>query len=154
MRCWARFATFSLLLRPTALDDLGLEAALRWHVEDFSRRSSIPCDLNCSLPEDESLAEPLKTCVYRVVQEALNNCEKHASPRKVSVDVEQDRDTIRVRIADDGAGFHRPVSEIRGLGLVGMWERAAMLGGGVEIESTPGKGTTVILSLPMNREQT
>jgi signal transduction histidine kinase len=141
----------SRLLRPTALDDLGLEAALLWHVEDFSRRSSIACELNCSLPQDQFLSEPLKTCVFRVVQEALNNCEKHASPRKVVVNLEQDDDTIRARISDDGVGFQHPVSEIRGLGLVGMWERAAMLGGGVEVESKPGKGTVVTLTLPLSQ---
>lgn len=141
----------SRLLRPTALDDLGLEAALSWHVDEFTRRSTIPCELVCSLPDDEFLSEPLKTCVYRVVQEALNNCEKHATPHKVTVSVEQDRDALRVRVADDGAGFLYPVPELRGLGLIGMWERAAMLGGTVEIQSTPGNGTAVMLNLPMSR---
>ena len=138
----------SLLLRPTALDDLGLDAALRWHVDDFSRRTSIYCELDCSIPNEKLLPEALKTCVYRVVQEALNNCEKHAAPTRVSITIKYDTENLNVRIRDDGAGFHVGSAALS-LGILGMRERAAMLGGSVQIESTTGAGTTVALSLPL-----
>ena len=138
-----------VLLRPTALDDLGLEAALRWHVEDFSRRTSIYCELACSLPNERALSETVKTCVYRVVQEALNNCEKHAAPTRILLTVKQTPETVDVSINDDGVGFHVGSAGL-GLGILGMRERASIVGGAFQIQSTPGTGTMVVLSVPLS----
>lgn len=138
----------SLLLRPTILDDLGLQDALQWHAEDFSRRTSIPCSLHYGLADSESLPDSIRTCVYRSVQEALNNCEKHASPHSVSIRVAQVREALVVTIADDGNGLADQARDAAGLGILGMRERAAMLGGTLDIQSATGAGTTVTLSVP------
>ena len=139
----------SLLLRPTALDDLGLEAALQWHVEDFSRRTSIRCHLQCRLHDDRSLPESVKTCIYRTIQEALNNCEKHSSADNAFVNVRQDSQAIRVSIADDGRGVQEHRSQAIGLGILGMRERATMLGGSLELKSDAGQGTRINLLVPI-----
>jgi signal transduction histidine kinase len=142
----------SLLLRPALLDDLGLEPALQWQVEDFIRRSGIRCSF-----AGEGLQEPLpdahKTCVYRVVQEALNNCEKHAGATEVRLRVRQTEQALTVQIEDNGRGFAvdksgAPIGRA-GLGILGMRERAANLGGVLKLESTEGKGTRLSLALPL-----
>lgn len=135
----------SVLLRPTLLDDLGLEPALRWHAEEFSRRTHIPCEFSVrglgQLPDDWN------TCVYRVVQEAIHNCEKHASPTRLLISLLQDKQ-LAVTIEDDGCGFDAPAVR-PGLGILGMRERAYMLGGTLNVESALGRGTKVILRLPL-----
>jgi signal transduction histidine kinase len=136
----------SLLLRPTALDDLGLEAALQWHAEDFSRRTSVGCQLSCSLISGESIPESAKTCIYRIVQEALNNCEKHAAASKVTIEVHQSSEGIAVSVTDNGRGI--PPDFANGLGILGMRERAHMLGGHLEVTSEAGLGTKVSLLVP------
>jgi len=136
----------SLLLRPTALDDLGLEAALQWHAEDFTRRTSVRCELSCSLTDDQSIPDAVKTCVYRIVQEALNNCEKHAAASKVIIEVHQSPEGIAVSVTDDGRGVSP--DSAHGLGILGMRERAGILGGQLEFTSEAGAGTRVSLFLP------
>jgi signal transduction histidine kinase len=143
----------SLLLRPTALDDLGLEAALQWHVEDFSKRTSIHGRLDCAIDDDQSLPEAVKTCVYRTVQEALNNCEKHAGANDVVVSVRQDSRGITVSIVDDGRGVQDHGTSDAGLGILGMRERAGMLGGSFSFESEPGRGARVTFFVPVARSQ-
>ena len=138
----------SLLLRPTVLDDLGLEAALQWQAEDFLRRTSVPCELRCSLPDDRFIPEPVKTCIYRIIQEALNNCEKHAAAGRVQIEVQQISGSIAVSIADDGRGISQSVGAA-GLGILGMKERAAILGGHLEFTSEAGRGTKVNLTVPV-----
>ena len=142
----------SLLLRPALLDDLGLAAALQWQAEDFSRRSGIPCRFSEEDLED-ALPDAHKTCVYRVVQEALNNCEKHSAAREVRLRVGQRGRELTVELEDDGRGFRldpqgNPAGAA-GLGLLGMRERAAMLGGTLEMESAQGRGTRLRLRLPL-----
>jgi signal transduction histidine kinase len=95
----------------------------------------------------ENLPDEYKICIYRVVQEALNNAARHASARTASVRVVEDLQTIQVSIVDHGRGFDTP--RVRGLGLVGMEERVKRLGGRLNIESSPGKGTTVKAELPL-----
>jgi signal transduction histidine kinase len=136
----------SLLLRPTALDDLGLEAALQWHAADFSRRTSVKCELSCSFADERSIPESVRTCVYRIIQEALNNCEKHAHASKVNIEVHQSSEGIAVVVTDDGRGI--PPDSTTGLGILGMRERATMLGGHLELSSEAGTGTKVSLLLP------
>ena len=144
----------SLLLRPTLLDDLGLEPALRWQTEDFTRRTHIRCEFHCSQLEGD-LAEPYKVCVYRVLQESLHNIQKHALASNVEICVEQDGDRLLLVVEDNGCGF--PIDDAglpvqnTGLGLLGMRERAAMLGGRVRIDSALGRGTVVMMSLTLNK---
>jgi signal transduction histidine kinase len=144
----------SLLLRPSLLDDLGLGPALEYQVEDFSRRTGIECELvQEGLPPD--LPDAAKTCVYRVVQEALHNCAKHSGAKTVRVSVRQARRVLTVEVADDGRGFSTdpsPEAQQRrrvGLGVLGMRERAEMLGGKLTVESAPSQGTRVTMRLPV-----
>jgi signal transduction histidine kinase len=136
----------ALLLRPSMLDDLGLVAALRWQAREVTRRSG----LNVKMVADE-IAEDLpdshRTCLYRVVQEALNNCVKHSRATQVRVVVHRDRDGLSVTVQDDGIGFEP--SREKGLGLLGMEERVERLGGLFSIESTPGNGTVLSIHFPL-----
>jgi signal transduction histidine kinase len=141
----------SLLLRPSLLDDLGLAPALQWQAEDFSRRSGIPCTFDES-GLDESLPEALRTCVYRILQESLHNCEKHSRASIVHIRVRQTPTQLTLEALDDGLGFQenqdRPVGST-GLGLLGMRERAVALGGHLDIHSESGLGTRLVLTLPI-----
>jgi signal transduction histidine kinase len=142
----------SLLLRPTLLDDLGLAPALQFQVEQFLRRSGIACDYVEENVSDH-LPDAVKTCVYRVVQEALHNCEKHSGATRVRVAVLQDPGFLRIEINDDGRGFlvneKGMPSVSTGLGLLGMRERATIVGGSLEIDSAPGRGTHLSLRIPV-----
>ncbi len=142
----------SRLLRPAILDDLGLVPALQSQLEDFIRRSGIGCDFVEENVSDH-LADPVKTCVYRVVQEALHNCEKHAGAAKVRVTVRQLPECLIAEIEDDGCGFElneqgKPVHNT-GLGLLGIRERAALAGGSLRIDSAPRHGTRIALRVPL-----
>ncbi len=142
----------SLLLRPPLLDDLGLEPAVAWLTDQFTRRTAIRCRFEARNLQ-EYLQDDLKTCVFRVIQEALNNCEKHASPTKIEIFVEQTGHMLRICIEDDGAGFalneNNTPARHAGLGLLGMRERAVLLGGAMDIRSSPGKGTKITFNLPV-----
>jgi signal transduction histidine kinase len=133
-------------LRPAALDQLGLVAAL----EGLGRRSAdvegLEVELDVRVP-DESLDPELKTALYRLVQEALTNVAKHARAARVQVSVEQRPEELCVRVADDGRGFDA-AEPSGGYGLVGMRERAALMGGRLDVESS-GAGTTVTAVFPL-----
>lgn len=139
----------SLLLRPSMLDDLGLVPALHWLAREYSRTTALQVevaasDLELSLPEDH------KTCIYRVVQETLRNASRHAGALHVQISIERRDHWLRVAIQDDGRGF-QPAAE-KGVGILGMEERVARLGGKLLIDSHPGRGTTVICQLPLPNE--
>lgn len=138
-------------LRPAALDDLGLEMALSNYVEKWSERSSIALDFHSGL-EKRRLPPPVETAVYRIVQEALTNVLKHAQANRVSVMLEYRHDELLVIVEDNGRGFHPEVpltvKESGGLGLVGIQERVALVGGKLNIESKPGSGATVAIRIP------
>ena len=136
----------SLLLRPSMLDDLGLVPALEWQAREVSKRTGlrvqVTADENASeLPDDH------KTCIYRVVQEALHNCARHAQAHNVTVEVLQQPTQILLSVVDDGRGFD--ARRVRGLGLVGMEERVHHLGGALRVKSQPGSGTTIAVVLPL-----
>ena len=135
----------ALLLRPSMLDDLGLVPALQWQAREVSKRTGMRVDVAADHVSDD-LPEEHKTCVYRLVQEALHNCSKHASARVVRVTVEEGRSRIRLTIQDDGQGF-QPETE-RGLGLLGMQERVTHLGGTFQVDSARGQGTMLSVELP------
>jgi two-component system sensor histidine kinase UhpB len=135
-------------LRPTALDDLGLRAALTNYVQDWSNRTSIPARLHTSGLLDERLAPDVETTLYRIAQEALNNAAKYSRAGRVEVILERRHDSVLLVVEDDGIGFEADGGVTRqGFGIVGMRERAALVGGNVEIESAPGQGTTVLVRI-------
>jgi len=143
-------------LRPVALDDLGLEAALRRHVDGWATEVGIPADLH-TRGVGSRLPEPIETTVYRVVQEALTNVRKHARATRASVVVEcRGRELVAI-VEDDGVGFRTDDLDAellpsRRLGLSTMTERAALVGGRLEVESKPGHGTTVYLRVPLRAD--
>jgi two-component system sensor histidine kinase UhpB len=133
-------------LRPIALDDLGLGAALRTQVADFGRRAGVETTLALPQAGLEDLDSDEQLVVYRVVQEGLSNVAQHAGARNVRVDVERRGDGTVVRVADDGEGFTSGEQKA-GLGLTGMRERAVLAGGRLDVSSSPGAGTTIELRL-------
>jgi signal transduction histidine kinase len=145
--------SMSGLLRPALLDDLGLVPALQFQLEDFIRRSGIACEFTDKGVE-ERLPDPVKTCVYRVVQEALHNCEKHSSASKVRVTVSQSDEFLLAKVEDDGCGFTSTAQRSTRLGLIGMRERSANVGGSLMIDSGPGQGTRIALRIPLVRSRT
>jgi signal transduction histidine kinase len=136
----------ALLLRPSMLDDLGLVPALRWQAREVSKRTGLKVRMTAEgVPDD--LPDEHKTCIFRVVQEALNNCARHAQAHTVRVQVQSKDETIFVSIQDDGIGFDAKL--LRGLGQVGMEERVAHVGGRFQIDSAPGRGTLLTAELPL-----
>ena len=139
-------------LRPTALDDLGLRAALANYVQDWSRRVSIPAELHTSGLLDERLSSDAETTLYRIAQEALTNVAKHSRASRVDVILERQADSVLLIVEDDGVGFDANPERDGdasgdGFGLLGMQERASLVDATLEIESTAGKGTTVFLRM-------
>ncbi len=140
----------ALGLRPSMLDDLGLGPALEWQARDFSRRSNVPVTVEID-GDLNALPDRHRTCVFRVVQEALTNCVRHAGASAIRVSVQGDKDAVSVMVQDDGIGMADD-SRGRGLGLIGIEERARELGGDLAITSQPNKGTTLTLRLPLHSE--
>jgi len=136
----------ALLLRPSMLDDLGLVPALEWQAREVDKRCGVRIKVDAGAVS-EGLPEGHKTCVYRVVQEALHNIVQHAGARNVSVVVRQEPKRLILTIRDDGKGFD-PQRQ-RGMGLLGMEERVTFLGGTFTVESEPGQGTALHVNLPL-----
>jgi signal transduction histidine kinase len=136
----------ALLLRPSMLDDFGLVPALNWHAREMTKRTGMKVALHADDAADD-LPDEHKTCIYRLVQEAINNSARHAKARKVEVELRREADRVRFSIRDDGAGFDTQF--VRGLGLLGMEERVRRLGGRLEIRSDLGRGTLVQAELPV-----
>ena len=135
-------------LRPTALDDLGLRAALANYVQDWSQRADIPADLHTTGLLDDRLSTEVETTLYRIAQEALNNIAKYSRARHVEVILERRADCVLLIVEDDGIGFD--VAERAngaGFGLIGMQERATLIGATLEIESAPDQGTTILVRI-------
>jgi signal transduction histidine kinase len=134
-------------LRPSMLDDLGLGPALEWQGREFSRHTGVPTTVTVDgVPDD--LPEAHRTCIYRIVQEALTNCAKHAKANHVNVSVTGHDHDVGVIVEDDGVGFV-PGSRRSGLGLLGIEERVQELDGKVWIESALGHGTTIRVRIPV-----
>jgi signal transduction histidine kinase len=145
--CLNEVRDMALLLRPSMLDDLGLVPALEWQAREVSKRTGMLVDTVEENVSDD-LPDELRTCVYRIVQEALNNCSKHAYAKKVRVRVRQDSSHLRVSIEDDGKGFDSRRG--RGMGLIGMNERVMQLGGALRVDSNPAQGTRLEVDLPLS----
>ncbi len=136
----------ALLLRPSMLDDLGLVPALQWQAREVSRRSGIWVKVAAENVSEE-LPEEHKTCIYRLVQEALHNCVRHAEAHNVKVSVRQSDGRLMLHIEDDGKGFD--AQQEKGMGLVGMQERVRHLNGTFMVESEAGRGTAIQVELPL-----
>lgn len=137
----------ALLLRPSMLDDFGLVPALNWHAREMAKRSGMRIRLSA---EDavNVLPDEHKTCIYRLVQEALNNAVRHSGASAVEVAVRREGGQVECEISDDGVGFD--ARHTRGMGLLGMEERVNRLGGEFEIVSQPGHGATIRARLPLS----
>src|SRR6202140_5512751 len=135
----------ALLLRPSMLDDFGLTPALDWQARETAKRTGMRVQVASNLADE--MPEEHKTCIYRLVQEALNNCARHAQASTVQVSVIGRQGKILVSVQDDGSGFDP--QRVRGLGLLGMEERVRHLGGSFEIDSRPGCGTLLRVALPL-----
>jgi len=136
----------ALLLRPSMLDDFGLVPALNWHAREMTKRTGMNVVLSADDAADD-LPDEHKTCIYRLVQEAVNNSARHANARTVEVDVRREEEKVRFTVRDDGAGFETRF--VRGLGLLGMEERVRRLGGSLAIDSQLGRGTLITAELPV-----
>jgi PAS domain S-box-containing protein len=135
-------------LRPTALDDLGLRAALSNYIQDWSARVKISAQLHTSGLLDDRLPSEIETTFYRIGQEALTNVAKHSRARNVDVILERHGDAVTLIVEDNGIGFETgEATADRGFGLLGMQERAALVGASLQIESSAGGGTTVLLRM-------
>jgi len=155
----------SIDLRPSALDDLGLLPALRWYIKEYQQKCSIQVEFQPTGFKERLPAE-IETALYRIVQESLTNTARHANAHKVSILLKEEANVVHATITDDGCGFDAQglqkatVQERgsgwesgsnlgRGLGLIGMQERAVLLDGTLEIISYPGQGTTVEVRIPL-----
>lgn len=136
----------ALLLRPSMLDDLGLTPALNWLARETNKRTGLSVAVSCGENMDD-LPDEHRTCIFRLVQEAVNNSVRHANARNVNVDVQLEHGSVGVSVRDDGAGFD--ARYMRGLGLLGMEERVRRLGGRLSVSSEPGRGTLIHAALPV-----
>jgi PAS domain S-box-containing protein len=143
-------------LRPPALDELGLEEALRSYAQQWSGESGIEVDLHTHGLRTGRLPPLVETSLYRVVQEALTNVRKHAGATRAGVIVERRLDELRLVVEDDGCGFDPSGAGPdagRHWGLRGMAERAMLVAGQIQIESQPGEGTTIYLAIPLRPQE-
>ena len=137
----------SMLLRPSMLDDIGLSAALSWYAKQFSESTGIRVSLSDDGSADR-LPDSHKTSLYRIVQEALTNCARHAEARSAQIHLSSEEDRYLLSIEDDGKGFdlkNRP----RGLGLIGIQERIDEMNGTLRVRSAPGSGTRISVEIPV-----
>jgi len=138
-------------LRPTALDDLGLKAALAGHVKELRRRAKIAASFE-SQGDFSALPPDVQLVVYRVAQEALSNAAQHSGAEHVRVRLTRAGDRVELTVADDGSGFTFDQAA-RGLGIAGMHERALLVGGAVQVESRASTGTRVSLTVPLQADR-
>jgi PAS domain S-box-containing protein len=136
-------------LRPTALDDLGLPAALATHIQNWSTRAGIAVELHTSGLSENRLASQVETTLYRIAQEALTNVAKHSRATHVDVILERRVDQVVLIVEDNGVGFDPGDAGTtrHGLGLSGMQERASLVGATIQVESSAGKGTTILVRM-------
>jgi PAS domain S-box-containing protein len=138
-------------LRPPVLDDLGLEAAVEWQIQEFEKRTGIKCRFRCALKQVD-LDSDRATAVFRIFQETLTNVVRHAEATEVNIQLREEDDRLILEVQDNGRGMTgREMSGARSLGLLGMRERATMLDGEVNIIGRQGKGTTVGVCIPIHR---
>jgi signal transduction histidine kinase len=138
-------------LRPGVLDDLGLEAAIEWQSREFQERTGIRCRFVSTLA-DAGLPDELATAVFRILQETLTNVARHSGATSVNVALKAIEGRLILTVRDDGKGISEEEAEgRRSLGLLGMRERALLLGGYLTVAGRPGRGTTVVLDVPLRQ---
>lgn len=138
-------------LRPSMLDDIGLAPALEWLGRDFSRRGGIAVDVQIDGTLDH-LPEAHRTCIFRIVQEALTNCARHAGAKSIRVTVHGGANRVSLTVQDDGVGFPANGEAPRGLGLLGIKERVNELGGTFKVASQSFRGAMLMVELPIESE--
>ncbi|MBI4287494.1 MAG: HAMP domain-containing protein [Chloroflexi bacterium] len=140
-------------LRPSVLDDMGLEAAIRWCADTHLQRHGVQVTIQSSLPPAR-LPAPIEVALFRVAQEAIVNVERHSGAQHVGIVVEQQDSVLHMRVWDDGRGFVLPRTgpgkDMPGVGLEGMQERVRLVAGKMEVQSEPGKGTTIKVEAPLD----
>ena len=140
-------------LRPDILDNLGLEAAIFWYVEQYEQRTDIDCNTTVDMGE-MNLGLQASTAVFRIMQEALTNVGRHSEANKATVSLLARDGHLKLEITDNGKGIdEQQISKSGSFGLLGMQERALMLNGDVSFSSRPGGGTVVSLELPINEHE-
>ncbi len=138
-------------LRPGILDDLGLVAAIEWQANDFQSRTGVRCNVKAAL-EEPHLNPDLNTAFFRIFQETLTNVIRHAEATRVEVQLKKEPGAVLLEVRDNGRGISEAeLSNTRSIGLRGMRERAALFGGEVNIRGVHGKGTTVMVTIPVSR---
>lgn len=142
----------ALSIRPGILDNLGLVKAVQWYAEEFEQRTSIVCFV-CAPDEDLGVPESVATAGYRILQEALTNVCKHARASEARIDIKKRGKVLTLRISDNGVGFDSGnLSEKNSLGLLGMRERARLVGGSVKVTARCSAGTKVVARLPLGSD--
>jgi signal transduction histidine kinase len=136
-------------LRPSMLDDLGLGPALQKQVREFSKRTNTPASVEIE-GDFGGLGDRQCIYIYRIVQEALTNCAKHAHARQIAFQMAGNHEGIDLKIVDDGVGFDPQRTAHSGLGLIGIEERVRELGGQIAIQSSPERGTIIHVNIPRN----
>ena len=139
-------------LRPGILDDLGLAAALQWQAQEFHKRTGIRCRFASEM-DSVSLEKDRSTTLFRICQEALTNVTRHAKATEVQITLGQSDHGLLLQVRDNGRGLKAgELTSPKALGLLGMQERAILVGGTCEISGEPGKGTTVTVRIPLGSE--
>jgi signal transduction histidine kinase len=144
-----RVRAISSMLRPAVLDDLGLEQAVRTVLSEFTTRTGVDGQLEIEM-ESARIPDAVAGHIYRILQEALTNVARHASASTVFVNLRATGERIELSVKDDGAGFSTSdVPTSRRFGLLGMRERSELMGGSFRLESAPGTGATIHVSIPL-----
>ena len=138
-------------LRPMILDELGLASAIQWLTQNFSERSPLSIELSLD-GTDAAYSKDISTAAFRIVQEALTNIMRHSGAASACVVVRHAGDELQLEISDNGRGMDVTRSKREQLGLIGMSERAHMMGGSMEIDSAPGRGTRILVRLPLSMD--
>ncbi|HKE25648.1 MAG TPA: sensor histidine kinase [Bryobacteraceae bacterium] len=141
----------SQLLRPTILDDFGLEAGLRWLAEGFATRTGIDVKFDSNYPG--RLPDETETHLFRIAQEALTNVARHAGATGVRIDLKSDGGWISLSVEDNGRGLSGAAPDGRGMGMIGMRARARSAGGDITVHSSPGRGVLIKVEVPLVNEQ-
>ena len=136
-------------LRPPILDDLGIAVALEWQAEEFKKRTQINCEFT-SRPKDIVLDPDRSIAIFRIFQEALTNVARHSNASRVSAVLTKETGKIVLTVKDNGKGIEEnQIADPKAFGIIGMKERAHFLGGEVRVDGTPGKGTSITVSIPL-----
>jgi PAS domain S-box-containing protein len=141
--------TISSELRPGILDDLGLAATVAWQMEEFEKRKGISCELTIT-PEEFAVSSDISIIMFRIVQEALTNITRHTNATLVKIDLAKNKDTIRLIVTDNGRGIKKAeINDPKSFGIIGMKERVKSVGGSFYIHGAEGKGTKIMIEMPL-----